>query len=105
MRVTVSHNKPKQQVRDAVDQSLDKIVSGIAVGPIQFTDQKKMWTGDTMNFSLTAQMGFLRTPLKGWIQVGDTDVTIDVDLGIFENLIPQDKAKTALSGTVRGLLT
>ena len=105
MRVTVSHNKPKQQVRDAVDQSLDKIVSGIAVGPIQFTDQKKAWTGDTMNFSLTAQMGFLRTPLKGWIQVGDADVTIDVDLGIFENLIPQDKAKAALSGTVRGLLT
>lgn len=105
MRITVSHNKPKQQVREAVDRSLDQVVNGIAGGPVQFTNQHKQWTGDTMNFGLIATMGFIHTPIKGSIEIGDTHLTIDVDLGLLEKLIPQDAVRTGIEQRVKGLLT
>lgn len=105
MRVTISHNKTKAQVTDSVNKSFDQLFSGIAVGPVQFLDQKREWAGDRLNFSLTAQMGFLKSPIVGWVEVGDKDVTVDVDLGILGNLISQDKAKAQLESRIKGLLT
>ncbi len=105
MRVTVSHNKPLEEVRERVDRSLDRLAASVATGPLVITDQQKSWSGDTMNFSLTAQMGFLRAPFRGWIRVGETEVTIDLDLGLLGSLIPADRAQAALSRSVKGLLT
>ena len=57
-----------------------------------------------MNFSLTAKLGFLSTPIKGFVEVTDREVIIDADLGILERMIPQDKARDLLGAKVRGLL-
>lgn len=106
MRVTISHNKTKQEVRDAADRSIDQMFkSVVAVVPVEFTDQHKQWSGDTMNFSLNARMGFIRTPIVGTVVVGDKDVTIDVDLGLLGNLIPESVIKSQVESRVRGLLT
>jgi hypothetical protein len=37
--------------------------------------------------------------------VGDDDVMIDVDIGLFESLILESKAREAISSRIRGLLT
>ena len=105
MRVTISHNKTKQEAKDAVERSIGQMFMGIAVGPLEFLDQQKQWDGDTMKFSLTAKMGFLKTPIQGSVLVGDKDITIDVDLGLLNKLIPEDAAKSRIERRVRGLLT
>lgn len=104
MRVTVTHNKTEQQVKDAVDHSMDQVFSAVALGAVEFTDQHRHWHGNTMAFSLTARMGFIKTPIKGTVDVRASDLTIDVDLGVLENLIPQETVRASLEHRVRGLL-
>lgn len=105
MRVTMSHNRTKQDMKDAVDRSLEQVFAGLDAGPIIFTDQRKQWSGDTMEFSLVAKMGLFKTPLKGSATVTDRDLTLDVDFGVLEKLIPADAAKSRLERTMRKVLT
>jgi hypothetical protein len=103
MRITVSHNKPKQEIVQAVDRSFTDLFQGTDI-PLKIVNPQKSWTGSTMNFSLTAKVGFLSTPIKGSVEVTDREVIVDADLGILERMIPQDKARDLLSTKVRGLL-
>ena len=105
MRITVSHNKKKEEVVRAVDRSFDDLFKGIENFPLQIVNEQRNWQGSTLSFSFTAKMGLLSTPIKGIVEVTDKDVTIDADLGLLEKLIPAQKARTALEGKVRGLLT
>lgn len=105
MRVTVAHNKTEQQIKDAVDHSMDQVFSAVAVGVVEFTDQHRHWHSNIMSFSLTARMGFIKTPIKGRVEVRPGELTIDVDLGVLENLIEQDTLRASLENRVRGLLT
>ena len=50
-------------------------------------------------------MGIVSTPIKGWIDVSETDLTIDADLGLLERIIAPAKARAALTNRVRGLLS
>ena len=105
MRITVSHNKPKQEVMQAVDRSFDDLFRGIGILPLQIVNEKRAWNGSILNFSFDARAGFLSTPIKGFVEVTDKDVTIDADLGLLERLLPAKKASAALEGRIRGLLT
>ena len=105
MRVTISHNKPRQQVKDAVDHSLNQLFGGLGAGVVEFTEHHRHWHGDTLAFSMTAKMGFIRSPLKGTVQVTDTEITVDIDLGLLEKLIPHDTVRNEIQGRIRGLLT
>jgi hypothetical protein len=104
MRVTVSHNKSKEEVMRAVDRSFDDLFRGMAGIPLQFVDEQRSWHGSTLTFSLSAKMGFISTPIRGTVEVTDRDITVDADLGMLERLIPQAKAQEALASGVRGLL-
>ena len=73
--------------------------------PIQFVSEERKWQGSTLTFSISAKMGIMSTPIKGTIEVTDKDLTIDVDLGLFERLIPQAKTRDAITSRIRGLLT
>jgi hypothetical protein len=105
MRVTITHNKPVQQVKDAVDHSMDQVFTGMGVGIVEFTDLHRVWHENTMSFSLTAKMGFIKTPIKGTVEIRSADLTIDVDLGLLDKLIPQETVRTGIESRVRGLLT
>ena len=72
--------------------------------PIKVTNEKREWQGSTLVFSFNATMGLLSAPIKGTVAVGDTDVTIDADLGLLEKLLGGGMTKT-LEGRVKGLLT
>lgn len=105
MRVTISHNKPVAEVKTAIDHSMTQVFSGLGGGIIDFSDQHREWHGDTMAFSLNARIGFIKTPIKGTVAITASDVTVDVDLGLLEKLVPQDTVRTGIEGQVRGLLT
>jgi len=103
MRVTVSHNRSKEEVVRTVDRSFDDLFQGVGL-PVRLTQQHKSWQGATLTFSLTAKMGMLSTPIKGTVEVTDSDLTIDADLGILERMIPAKKAQEVITNQVRGLL-
>jgi Putative polyhydroxyalkanoic acid system protein (PHA_gran_rgn) len=104
MRVTIPHNRPKQEMKDSVERSIDQLFTGFSIGVIEFIDQRKQWSGDTMTFSLSAKLGFLRTPIRGSALVTDREVILDVDLGLLSTLIAETSAATQIVGRAKALL-
>jgi hypothetical protein len=104
MRITVSHNRTKEEVIQSVDRSFNDLFQGIGAIPVRLVQEHKSWQGSTLTFALTAKMGLLSTPIKGTVEVTDHDITIDADLGILERMIPAKKAQELLTDHVRGLL-
>jgi len=105
MRVAISHSKSKAEVIQAVDRAMGDVFQGLAMPPLTIVDAQKSWNGSVMTFSLTAQMGFLRNPISGTVEVTDRDVIIDADLGIFNRFVSQAKVQATIESKVRGLLT
>ena len=89
----------------SVDRSFDDLFRGVGSLPIQFVDERRSWQGSTLKFSISAKMGFINTPMKGTIEVTDTNITIDADLGLLERLIPAAKARASVTSRIRALLT
>lgn len=104
MRITVSHNKTKEEVIQAVDRSFNDLFQGAGGLPVKLVGQQRSWQGSTMAFALNASMGFMSAPIKGTVEVSDRDITIDVDLGVLERMIPAKTAQELISSRVRGLL-
>ncbi len=104
MRITVSHNKPVEQVKAAVDRSFNDLFRNPAGIPLRIVDEKREWQGSTLIFSFTAKMGILSSPIRGTVEVKSQELTIDADLGLLEKLIPGMKTREVLEQKVRGLL-
>lgn len=105
MRVTVSHNRRKEDIMRSLDRSFDELFQGFGSVPIQIAHESRKWTGSRMDFSFDAKLGFVSTPIRGFIDVTDRDVTVDADLGWLERLFPAKQTQAALEGRVKGLLT
>ena len=104
MRITVAHTKPKEEIKRTVDKSFDDLFRGIGSMPVQIVDEKRAWNGDILAFSFGAKVSLLTTPVNGTITVADRDVTIDVDFGLMEKLLPTSQ-KAAIETRIKGLLT
>jgi len=105
MRVTVAHTRRKEEIMRSVDLSFDDLFKGFGTVPIQIANESRQWIGSRMNFSFDAKMGLVRTPIRGFIEVTDKDVTVDADLGWLERLLSSKQSQAALEGRVKGLLT
>lgn len=105
MRVTIAHKRTKAEVIENVDRSFDKMFQGVGVLPVQFIVDQKSWQGSICTFALTAKMGTFATPIKGFVEVTDTDVTVDADLGILNRFISDETAREVIGKRVKGLLT
>jgi hypothetical protein len=105
MRVTVSHNRRKEEIVRSVDRSFDDLFKGFGTVSIQIVNESRNWTGNRMDFSFNAKVGLMSTPIKGFVDVTDKDVTIDADLGWLEKLFPAKQAQAAFAARVKGLLT
>jgi len=103
MRITIAHNKPKQEVVDSIDHSFDDVFQMQGI-PLKIVLEQKNWQGSTLTFALSAKMGFMSSPIKGTIDVTDREVTIDADLGMFERFVSQEKAREVLTTKFKGLL-
>ncbi len=101
----MGHTKSKEEIRRVIDRSFDELFRGVGSLPLQIVDEKRQWNGDTLTFSFGAKVSLITTPVKGTVILTDRDVTIDVDLGVLEKLIPAAQAKAGLESRVKGLLT
>lgn len=104
MRITVSHNKSKEEVMRAVDRSFDDLFQGAGTIPLKIVNEQRSWQGSRLNFSFNAKVGLLSSPIKGYVEVTDKDVTVDADLGLLEKLLPTKNASSALESRIKGLL-
>ena len=104
MRITVSHDKGKQEAMRIVDGAAEQVLGGMFSGALRMSDVQKRWNGSTLEFSLTAGLSPVRVPIKGWILVAEKEITIDCDLPAFiENLLPES-ARSGVQSAIRGLL-
>jgi hypothetical protein len=105
MRVTVSHNRRREEIVRSIERSFDDLFQGFGTIPIRIVNESRKWTGSRMDFSFDAKVGIVKTPIKGFVDVTDKDVTVDADLGWLERLFPATQARAAIEGRVKGLLT
>ena len=105
MRVTISHKKPKPEMKDTVDRTFDKMFEPSGGIPVQIVVDHKSWNGDVLTFAVTAKMAFMSTPIKGTVEVTDHDVTVDADLGVLGSFIGEKKAQEMVEKRIKGLLT
>jgi hypothetical protein len=89
----------------SVDHSFDDLFKGFVAVSIKIANESRKWTGSRMDFSFDAKVGMVSTPIKGFVDVTDKDVTVDADLGWLERLIPAKQTQAALEERVKGLLT
>ena len=57
MRVTVSHDKGKEEAKRIVNDASDQILRPLLSGPLRMSDVRTQWNGSTLEFSLTASVG------------------------------------------------
>jgi hypothetical protein len=107
VKITISHGSSKEEVKQAVSRSLDDIFTTSVPLPVKLVEEQRSWSADTLTFSLIAKMGpmgLMSTPITGTVLVTDRELTIDVNLGLLERLIPADKAREVLTTRIKGLL-
>jgi hypothetical protein len=104
MRITISHDRRKAEIIEAVDRSFNDLFKSSAQLPVKIAVQERTWRGSILNFALTAKWGLLSTPIKGTVEVTDHDVTVDADLGLLNRFISENTARTVLTDRVKGLL-
>jgi hypothetical protein len=106
MRVTVSHDKGRQEAMRIVDKSIDDVLKSAVGGPVKIDQAKRQWNGSTMDFSFRAKMGFLGSHIHGKVFVEEKQLTIEVELpGMLGKFISEDKVRAAVESKARGLLT
>src|SRR5258707_395856 len=74
MRITISHDRPKTEIIEAVDRSFNDLFKSSAQLPVKITVQERTWRGSILNFALTAKWGLFSTPIKGTVEVTDHSV-------------------------------
>jgi hypothetical protein len=71
---------------------------------VRLVVEQRNWQGSTLTFSLSAKMGLVSSSIRGTVEVTDRDLTIDVDLGLLERLVPAQTVRDVISSRVKGLL-
>ena len=104
MRVTMEHNRSKDEVMRGVDRSFDEISRGNAQLPVEVVVKERRWAGSVMNFELTAKMGIMSNPIKGTIEVTDHEVIIEADLGMLGRFLSDKTAAEMFQNKFKGLL-
>jgi hypothetical protein len=104
VRITISHNRSKEEVIRSVDRSFNELFQGVGTLPVRLVVEQRNWQGSTLTFSLSAKMGLVSSSIRGTVEVTDRDLTIDVDLGLLERLVPAQTVRDVISSRVKGLL-
>ena len=104
MRISISHNRTKEEVVQSVDRGFDELFKEAGALPVKLTVQQRSWQGSTMTFALTAKMGIISTPIKGTVEVTDRDVIVDADLGMLGRFVNEKTAQQLLGSRIKGLL-
>ena len=104
MRISVSHNRTKEEVVQTVDRTFNDLFKEAGALPVKLTVEHRSWQGSTMTFALSAKMGILSTPIKGTVEITDSDIIVDADLGMLGKFVNEKTAQQVLGSRIKGLL-
>lgn len=104
MRVKVEHNRTKAAAIESVDRSFNEMFQEAAGLPVRIVVKQKGWQGSTLSFQLSAKLGLLSSPIKGTVEVTDSELIIDADLGMLNRLLPEKTIQDAIGSRVKGFL-
>jgi len=104
VRISVSHNRTKEEVVQTVDRTFNDLFKEAGALPVKVTVEHRSWQGSTMTFALSAKMGIISTPIKGTVEVTDRDIIVHADLGILGKFVNEKSAQQLLGSRIKGLL-
>jgi len=104
MKITIAHKRSKAEIMQTIDRSFDELSRPNAGLPVQLAVVQKSWQGSVMNFELAAKMAMLSTPITGTVEVTDTDVIINADLGMLNRFVSDEMAADMFGKRFKGLL-
>ena len=106
MTIIIPHGKTAEEAMATVDRSANTLFESTAGPHVQLTDKTRSWNGPTMNFGLTARVGFIAVPISGTIVVDAINVTVNCVLPALVNqFIGEEKIRAGLDRRVRAMLT
>jgi len=104
MRVTVSHDKGQAEAIRRVNEGIDHLFQSAGSAGVEIRNFERTWDANTLTFSLTGKMGPFTAPIRGTVLVTDTELTIDVDLGIVGKFMPEDKIRRDIEAGAHKML-
>jgi hypothetical protein len=105
LKIIVPHHTTVEQAIVIVDRSADDLFDGAAGELVELVDRKKDWQGPLMDFSLTAQAGFISVPISGNILVDEVNVTVDCELpALVQTYVGEEKIRASVERKVRLML-
>ena len=104
MRVTVEQELGQAEAMRRVDHGATQLLSSAGGAGVEIRNLQKTWDANTLTFSFTGKMGPFTAPIRGTVVVNENNVIIDVDLGIVEKFMPQDKIRRDIEMGARGML-
>ena len=106
MTIIIPHGKTAEEAMAIVDRSASSLFESAAGPHVQLTDKTRSWNGPTMDFGLTARVGFIAVPISGTVLVDSTNVTVNCVLPALVNqFIGEEKIRAGLDRRVRAMLT
>ncbi len=106
MTIIIPHGKTAEEATAIVDRSANTLFESTAGPHVQLTDKTRSWNGPTMNFGVTARVGFIAVPISGTIVVDAINVTVNCVLPALVNqFIGEEKIRAGLDRRVRAMLT
>ena len=105
MTIIIPHGTTAEKAVAIVDSSADSLFESTAGPHVQLIDKTRSWNGPTMDFSLTARMGFISVPISGTIVVDVINVTVDCQLpSLVNQFVGEEKIRAGLDQRIRGML-
>ncbi len=104
MRITISHNRSKAGMIASVDRSFDEFVRGEAGLPLRLAVKEKIWKGSTLTFMFSAKMGLLSTTIRGTAEVTEHNIIVEADLGLLNQILPEQVAREVFGDRIKELL-
>jgi hypothetical protein len=105
MTVIVAHGTTVEDAIGIVDRSANDLFEGVAGASVELVDRRQGWNGPQMDFSLTAQAGFISVPISGIVVVDEVNVTVHCELPeLVKTFVGEDKMRGGIERKMRGLL-
>jgi hypothetical protein len=80
MRVQVSHSLGRDRARHRLAGFADALAARPWPAGVSVRDLVRNWTGDRLDFAFVAARGFFSLPIRGWLDVADSEVVLDADM-------------------------
>jgi|GEM_PF-981066 len=102
MRITVPHSHGREEAARTVEDTVSDLLQAELPRPFHMTGMRKQWSDSKLQFQTAVAMGPLRMPVRGTIQVHDTEVVIDIELPpLLSKFIPEERLKEAVEARIR----